>query len=115
MQATSPLTKSIQVDNAINYFNKNKFDSILSVVNSEKFIWNSNLEPINYDYNQRSRRQDLKGYFVETGSFYISKKELIKKSKCRISGNIGKFILPLENIHEIDNMDDWCIIERLLD
>ena len=60
------------------------------------------------------RRQNLDGYFVEAGSFYISKKELILKNKCRINGKIGAYTLPTEHIHEIDTLDDWCIIEKIL-
>ena len=115
LQATSPLTKASQIDDAIEIFEKSNYDSLLSVVKSEKFLWNKNNEPINYDYKNRQRRQDIDNYFVETGSFYISKKNAIKKSKCRISGHIGSYILPIENIHEIDTKEDWCIIERLIE
>ena len=114
LQATSPLTRFNHIDEAIDLHIKEDYDSILSVVKSEKFIWNKKLEAINYDYMNRSRRQDLKGYYVETGSFYISRKDSILKNKCRISGKIGPYVLPLENIHEIDTAEDWCIIEKLL-
>ena len=57
LQATSPLTRSQHIDNAIESFFENKFDSLLSVVKSEKFIWNNSIEPINYDYMNRKRRK----------------------------------------------------------
>ena len=114
LQATSPLTKPEQIDEAINLFKNEKFDSLLRVGKSEKFLWDKSHKPINYDFQNRKRRQDLDNYYVETGSFYISKKSFIKESKCRLSGNIGSYTLPAESIFEIDSIEDWCIIEKLL-
>ena len=114
VQATSPLTVSKDFSDALKYMSKNNFDSIISGVKSFRFFWNNDGTPKNYDYTQRPRRQDFEGDFMENGAFYISKASSILKSKNRISGNIGVFEMPAYNGFELDEPDDWVIMESLM-
>ena len=111
-QATSPLTTSLDINNAIELF-KN-YDSILSVVRQKRFLWNENGTPINYEYLSRPRRQDFEGYLVENGAIYISHSSRILKSKSRISGNVGLFEMNEVNYLELDEANDFIILENLL-
>ena len=111
-QATSPLTTSLDINNAIELY-KN-FDSVLSVVRQKRFIWKENGTPVNYDYNTRPRRQDYKGYLVENGAIYISNSYSILESKCRISGKIGLYEMDEETYFEIDEEKDFLIIQSLM-
>ncbi|MFW5847977.1 MAG: acylneuraminate cytidylyltransferase family protein [bacterium] len=113
LQATSPLITSNEIDLGIEKILKNEYDSIVSVVRQKKFIWDEDGIP-KYDLENRPRRQDWNGFFVENGGFYISKVEDILKSKCRISGKIGMIECGEETYYEIDEPMDWIIIESLL-
>ena len=73
VQATSPLVTSIDLNTALKSFYDNKYDSLFSGVRLKRFIWNDNIEPINYDFKKRPRRQEFKGTIVEHGAFYIFK------------------------------------------
>lgn len=118
IQATSPLLQSNDLNNGIEKYLNNKYDSLLSLVRQKRFIWNETnnnfVVPQNYDYLQRPRRQDFKGFLVENGAFYITKKELLLKTKCRISGNIGFYEMNEKTYYELDEMSDWKIIESLM-
>jgi len=111
-QATSPLTNSLDVNHAIELYKD--FDSILSVVRQKRFIWKENGTPVNYDYNLRPRRQDFKGYLVENGAIYISNSNDILDSKSRISGHIGLYVMDETSYFEIDEPEDFKIIESLM-
>jgi N-acylneuraminate cytidylyltransferase len=111
-QATSPLTTSNDFNNGIELYKK--YDSILSVVNQKRFIWNSKGISVNYNYKNRPRRQDWDGYLVENGAFYISNYSHILESNNRISGNIGLYEMDEKTYYEIDSEDDWKIIENLV-
>ena len=67
-------------------------DSVLSAVRQKRFQWRIDEDklalPVNYDIYDRPRRQEFDGFLVENGAFYITRKELLLKSKNRISGNI---------------------------
>lgn len=82
LQATSPLTKSTDIDNALTLHEKTKKD-VLSTVLFKRFLWSDNGTPINYKLNSRPRRQDFKGLNVENGAIYISNCNKIKQSKQR--------------------------------
>lgn len=111
-QATSPLTTSNDINNGIKLY-KN-FDSIVSVVKQKRFIWNKNGTAANYDINNRPRRQDWEGYYVENGAFYINHSSNILKDKNRLSGRIGCSIMDDKTYFEIDSENDWVIIENLI-
>ena len=73
----------------------NKLDSILSCVETKRFFWTKNGEPINYDYNSRPRRQDFEGILMENGAFYINTVANIKNYK-----NLFK-LKRIQRIHRI--------------
>ena len=115
VQATSPLIDSHDLTQGLELY-KNA-DSVLSVVNQKRFIWNKQeyAQPLNYDYLNRPRRQDFQGFYVENGAFYITSKELLIKSKCRISGKISTYVMEEESYYEIDEPSDWIIVAKLLE
>jgi YrbI family 3-deoxy-D-manno-octulosonate 8-phosphate phosphatase len=117
IQATSPLLKSDELDKAITSLSDSKTDSLLSVAQQKLFVWEDNngyAKPVNYDYSARPRRQDFDGIYTENGAFYITSKDLLIESKCRMSGKIIMHIMPDNFHHEIDEPDDWAVIEHLL-
>ena len=80
IQATSPLLQSNDLDQALEYFLSNKFDSLLSVVRSKRFFWDEKGFPINYNPMYRPRRQEFKGTLMENGAFYITNKDILEKN-----------------------------------
>lgn len=118
LQATSPLLKTIDLTLAIEKYKTEGYDSLLSVVNQKRFIWeiekSNSVTPLNYDLSKRPRRQEQEGFLVENGAFYITKKELLLITGTRISGNIGFYQMSEETYFEIDEDADWMIVEGLL-
>ncbi len=119
VQATSPLLTCHDLENALNKYKKFNYDSMLSVVKQKRFVWKKNDQnntylPVNYDYLHRPRRQEFDGYFVENGAFYITTRQNLLNSKCRLSGNIGIYEMDEYSYLEIDEISDWQIIEGIL-
>lgn len=117
IQATSPLLRAEHLSAAITHYQKEKFDSLLSVVRQKRFCWKSEgngYAPVNYNFYNRPRRQEFDGYLVENGAFYINTREGLLQDKCRLSGRVGTYEMEEETYFEIDEPDDWLIIERLL-
>jgi len=111
VQATSPLTTTKDFNGGIKLYKS--YDSILSVVKQQRFLWDSKGTSLNYDYKNRPRRQDWGGYFVENGAFYINSSNNILKYKNRLSGNIGLYEMDEFHYHEIDSIQDWTLLENL--
>jgi len=114
IQATSPLTKALDFDNAIKYFLDNGLDSLLTGVRVKRFFWTDEVKPVNFDPFKRPRRQDFKGWIMENGAFYITKKNILEKYKCRLGGKIGFYEMEQGSAFEIDEPIDLEIVERLL-
>jgi len=118
IQATSPIRANEQLDKAIKAFQKNKYDSLLTVSQSHRFTWKNKSKPkASYDFKNRPRRQDIKKKdqeYLETGSFYITKTKMLMESKNRLVGNIGLFETPEDESYEIDSLVDFIICEEIL-
>lgn len=114
LQATSPMTTTANINQAIANMYVENTNSVLSVVKTHRFTWNENGTPQNYDVFNRPRRQDFKGLLMENGAIYITTKEAFLTSKNRVSGKIGLIEMPEETLHEIDSLSDWTILENLL-
>lgn len=114
LQATSPLTNSKDIEGALKKLDREDSNSLLSVVRRHQFLWDTKGSPINYDPQSRPRRQDWDGYFIENGAFYISTRENILNSKCRISGKVSFWEMSAKTLYEVDEPEDWKIIESFL-
>jgi len=114
VQATNPYLKSEHLTDALEKYEKEGFDSMLSVVNFKRFIWEEDGEPINYDYKERKRRQDMEEEYLENGAFYVNKVENIVREKNRLSGNIGLYEMPEYSWVEMDEPIDWKIGEMII-
>lgn len=114
VQATSPLTEYMHFENALSMYAKGKYDSIVTCVRNYRFFWHEDGTSKNYDYRNRPRRQNFEGELMENGAFYINTVGNILNSSNRLSGNIGIYEMPEYTATEIDEPDDWIVLENLM-
>lgn len=119
VQATSPLLTAADLTGGLNEFNRPAADSVLSVVRQKRFQWNRDEEGFvkaaNYDVFHRPRRQEFDGFLVENGAFYITSRKALLQTKSRLSGNIRAYEMDESTYFEMDEPEDWVIIERQLE
>lgn len=118
IQATSPLLQKEDLNRGFKAFFESGVDSVLSVVSQKRFQWrndeNGFAHSINYDIFHRPRRQEFEGCLVENGAFYITSKKNLLKSQNRISGNVKTIEMDEDTFFEIDELNDWMIVEMLM-
>ena len=114
VQATSPLTQTEHFTEALQMYEKGEYDSILTCVRNYRFFWNENGSSMNYDYLKRPRRQNFNGMLMENGAFYINKVGNILENENRLGGKIGIYEMPEYTAAEIDEPDDWIVLESLM-
>ena len=113
LQATSPFTKKEEINTCLDKLNDD-YDSALTVVNTHRFLWNKRGEAINYNPQNRPRRQDFDGLLIENGAIYTTTKESLKITKNRLGNKVAVVKMPEESLHEIDSETDWIVVEQLL-
>ena len=114
VQATSPLTESIHFSEALQKYAGGEYDSMLTCVRNYRFFWNEDGSSMNYDYMNRPRRQNFSGMLMENGAFYINTVKNILSNGNRLGGKIGIYEMPEYTATEIDEPDDWMILEKLM-
>ncbi len=110
LQGTSPLRESSDIDNALQKFIDEKADSLFSgAVLDDFLIWgyvDGEFSSINYDYKNRGLRQSREKQYVENGSIYIFKPEILRKENNRLGGKIIVHEMALWKTYEIDSYED---------
>ena len=114
VQATSPLTETKHFTEALQMYAKGEYDSIITCVRNYRFFWNEDGTSMNYDYMNRPRRQNFNGMLMENGAFYINTVGNILSNGNRLGGKIGIYEMPEYTATEIDEPDDWIILENLM-
>ncbi|MDP6853450.1 MAG: acylneuraminate cytidylyltransferase family protein [Candidatus Marinimicrobia bacterium] len=119
LQATSPLRPKGSLDDALNHFHNEKFDSLLSICPTHRFFWRVKKDKTTfaeYDFKNRPRRQDLKPIdmrFMENGSLYIFTREHFENTGNRLGGKIGFVEWPEHFSLEIDTALDFQLSELI--
>ena len=118
-QVTSPLRQPCDIERGLCDFQEQKCDSMFSCsVAEDLFFWrrtsDGTLESVNYDYESRGRRQDIPKQYIENGSFYLFKPEVLKQYNNRMGGKIGLTEMEFWKMFEIDSMEDLKMCEALM-
>jgi N-acylneuraminate cytidylyltransferase len=119
LQPTSPVREPGDLDQALEQFERERLDSLLSVTEIQDFfVWEAAgdgaFRPVNYDYRQRRRRQAIRPQFRENGSFYIFRPEVLRTEHNRLGGRIGAFVMPAHKIFQIDSAEDVRLCEAVM-
>lgn len=110
LQATSPIREPGDIENALETFNRDHLDSLLSVCEVEDYFnWRNGAngpEPINYDYRNRRMRQQIEKRYLENGSFYVLIPSLLREQNNRLGGKIGFHVMDRHKMFQIDRPED---------
>ena len=115
LQATSPLRLIDDIDNALKHFLNEKADSLFSVTKFDDLtLWkkeNNRWKSLNFDYKNRLRRQNMSVNYIENGSIYIFKPEILIKYNNRLGGKMIIYEMKFWQTWEIDSMQEVDLIE----
>jgi N-acylneuraminate cytidylyltransferase len=118
MQPTSPVREASDLDAALEQFEREDCDSMLSCCElADFFLWaNPGDGPrgINHDYQHRKLRQVIDTHYLENGSFYIFKPKLLRDTDNRLGGRIGLFVMPKYKSWQIDDVSDLALLGAIM-
>jgi N-acylneuraminate cytidylyltransferase len=114
IQATTPTLRTMDIDGVFAKMLFENADSALTGVRTKRFFWLDTGIPLNYDYTKRPRRQDFSGLFMENGACYVNAVANIIRDNNRLSGKICLYEMPEYTGLELDEPDDWLLLETLM-
>lgn len=104
--ATQPFTKPESIRSALEKVVSGEYDSAFSAVVLQDYMW-MNGKPFNYDIKNIVRTQDLKPIYMETGAFFIFKKEVFTELGQRIGNRPYIFEIDQFEAVDIDTAEDF--------
>ena len=111
MQPTSPLLKTLSLDNAIKKaINNSSLETIIAAKDDTHLSWRKEDNNFFPNYKKRVNRQYLTPTFTETGAFFITRKDIITQNN-RIGKNVELQILLNGEEIDIDTYEDWNLCE----
>ncbi|MGI0073238.1 MAG: cytidylyltransferase domain-containing protein [Nitrosotalea sp.] len=119
LQATSPIRESSDIERGLKDFEAQQCDSMFSACSlTDLMIWerlqNEEFRSVNFDYKNRTRRQERSNQYLENGSFYIFKPEILLNNNNRLVGKIGITLMELWKGFEIDDHESLEMCETLM-
>lgn len=111
---TVPLRLSNDIDEAINIFNINNADSVISVTESPVPIeWHQKINPdgvlSNYlpKFNAVKNRQNFEQTYIPNGAVYVFRTEILRATRQYYTEKTYPYIMPRERSIDIDVLQDF--------
>lgn len=103
---TQPFTKADSIREGLRKVISGKYDSAFSAITIQDYLWVDG-KPFNYDRKDIVRTQDLSPVYMETGAFFIFKKEVFVNEGQRIGKNPYIHVIDKMEAVDIDTKEDF--------
>lgn len=103
---TQPFTKASSIQNALEKVVSGEYDSAFSAVVLQDYMW-KNGKPFNYDMKNIVRTQDLDPIYMETGAYFIFRKEVFTELGQRIGNKPYIGVIDQFEAVDIDEAEDF--------
>lgn len=121
LQPTSPCRLHNLLDKTIEMYYKEDYNSLLTATRETPFLWKKNGEQWKYIHeddccNRKMRQQFREDEFVfkDNGSIYITDKNVLLETECRIGSNPCIYETDGLNCLQIDTEFDFQFIENMV-
>ena len=103
---TQPFTRSSSIKAALDKVISGEYDSAFSAVELQDYMWMHG-RPLNYNMKDIPRSQDLEPIYMETGAFFVFRKEVFTELGQRIG--IKPYIHVIDQFEavDIDTAEDY--------
>jgi CMP-N-acetylneuraminic acid synthetase len=109
---TQPFTNSKSIETALNKVLYDGYDSAFSAVELRDYCWYLG-KPLNYSMDNLVPTQHLEPVYMETGAFFIFKREVFESTRRRIGGKSYMHIVDQFERIDIDTAEDFALAEAV--
>jgi CMP-N,N'-diacetyllegionaminic acid synthase len=122
LDCTSPLRIPEDIDGALDLFQSERPDMVMSVCEARKNPYFNLVEPDASGALQVSKplpggvwaRQDAPVVYEHVGVVYLVDPDYLRRAKTIYEGRVIPYVLPAERCHDIDSPHDFRLVEFLL-
>lgn len=113
---TAPFVTADKLRKAAQMLEKSGADSLLSVVAfsfppQRAFVLRDGMLQYQYPENAGVRSQDMETIYHDAGQFYFCRTKAFLEQNTLITRKSISFIMPEEEVQDIDNFSDWTLAE----
>jgi len=109
---TQPFTLARSIEIALRKVISEGYDSAFSVVELQDYCWYQG-KPLNYSMDNLVTTQNLEPVYMETGAFFIFKREVFESTGRRIGNNPYMHIVNQFEQIDIDTAEDFALAEAV--
>lgn len=115
--STNPLLKPETIERGIAAFlaNQNAYDSLFTVTQIQKRLWDAAAQPLNHDPDILLRTQDLPALYEENSCYYIFSKDTFLRRHNRLGERPLMFEISRHEAWDIDDEDDFEIAQLMFE
>jgi CMP-N-acetylneuraminic acid synthetase/spore coat polysaccharide biosynthesis predicted glycosyltransferase SpsG len=114
MQPTSPLLSEQTLLRALQGFDSDAIDTLISVHEKRHLMWERVGDSYKPLYEARVNRQQLEPVFEENGAFVICRADYLRANQTRISPRVGVYPVTEDEGIDIDTKNDWSMCDNIL-
>ena len=103
---TQTFTKASSIETALQKVISGEYDSAFSAIELQDYMWKDG-KPFNYDMKNIVRTQDLDPIYMETGAFFIFRKEVFTELGQRIGNKPYMHVIDQFEAVDVDTAEDF--------
>ena len=113
---TAPFINATKLADAVTRIEEEKADAVISVVRygfppQRAFLIRDGKMVYQFPEYEKARSQDLEPIYHDCGQFYICSSKVLLEHHSVVLPNTIPFVIPEEEVQDIDTMADWVIAE----
>lgn len=113
---TAPFVTAKKIREALSLMQQSQADAVVPIVRfsfppQRAFVLEEGLLRYQYPQYEKARSQDLQVIYHDCGQFYWCKTDALQKYESLIVPNTVGFVVPEEEVQDIDTPSDWHIAE----
>ena len=117
LQATSPVRRPTDIDDAVETLLRERADSLFSACLDPSLLWVEEAggpRSLNYDFRSRQREQDMGRQLRENGSIYVFRPQVLRGEGNRLGERIAMYEMDYWTSFQLDTPEDLELIEWVL-
>jgi N-acylneuraminate cytidylyltransferase len=117
LQPTSPVRRERDIDSAIETLRRLGVASVFSACDDRKLLWRDAPDgprPLNYDFHNRRREQEMGAQVMENGSIYVVRTPQLRARRNRMVEPMAVYRMDYWASFQIDTPEDIELCEWIL-